>query len=122
MNIYNRSSIIEFYKKHGDAKVPLEIWYEDVEHKKWKSPNDVKRDYGGNVSILKDGRAVFDVKGNDYRIVTAINYTNGWVFIKFIGTHAEYDKIDSNTIDGFKTKSKNRTTDNRKNGRRSNKK
>ena len=106
MNVYNKSSIIEFYKKHGNAKTPLEVWYEEVESFQWKNPNQLKNDFGGNVSILKNSRAVFDVKGNDYRVVTAINYENGWVFIKFIGTHAEYDKIDANTIDLYKSKNK----------------
>ncbi len=123
MNIYNKSSVIEFYEKHGDAKVPLEVWYEEVELKKWKSPNQVKQDYGGNVSILKNSRAVFDIKGNDYRIVAAVNYENGWVFIKFIGTHGEYDKIDANTINLYKPKKKKTRTDNRKqNASRNNKK
>lgn len=102
MNIYNRSSVIAFYKKHGDAKTPIEVWYEEVELKKWKSPNQLKQNYGGNVSILKNGRVVFDIKGNAYRIVAAINYENGWVFIKYIGTHAAYDRIDANTIDLYK--------------------
>lgn len=104
MNIYNKGSIIEFFRKHGDSKIPLEIWYEEVEVKEWKSPNQLKSDFGGNVSILKNNRAVFDIKGNDYRIVTAINYENGWVFIKFIGTHGGYDKIDADTIDLYKPK------------------
>ncbi len=106
MNVYNKSSVIEFYKKHGDAKVPLEVWYEDVESKQWKNPNQLKRDYGRTVSILKDGRAVFDIKGNDYRLVAAINYEDGWLFIKFIGTHGQYDRIDANTINLYKSKRK----------------
>lgn len=104
MNIYNKSSIIEFYAKHSDAKVPLEIWYEEVETKSWKTPNKLKAEYGGNVSVLRNNRAVFDIKGNDYRIVAVINYENGWLFIKFIGTHAAYDKIDANTVDLYKPK------------------
>lgn len=126
MNIYNRSSIIAFYTKHADAKIPLEVWYEEVGTKSWKSPNQLKDDYGGNVSILKNSRAVFDIKGNDYRIVAAINYENGWVLIKFIGTHGEYDKIDADTVDMYKPKKiakKKPITDNRKpNASRSNKK
>ncbi len=110
MNIYNRSSLIDFYRKHGNSKVPLEVWYEDVEAKIWKTTNQLKNDYGGNVSVLKNSRVVFDIKGNDYRLVAAINYDNGWVFIKFIGTHAEYDKIDANTIDLYKPKKKNAIT------------
>lgn len=108
MNIYNRSSIVDFYTKHADSKIPLEIWYEEVSKKNWKSPNKLKDDYGGNISILKNSRAVFDIKGNDYRIVVEINYENGWLFIKFIGTHVEYDKIDANTIDKYKKKKKNK--------------
>lgn len=84
-----------------DSKVPLQIWYEEVQSKSWKKPNDPKKDYGGNVSILKNSRPVFNIKGNDYRIVAAINYESGWLFIKFIGTHNEYDKIDANTIDVY---------------------
>ena len=115
MNIYNRSSIIDFCKKHGDSKIPLEIWYEELEIKNWKSPNQLKQNFGGNVSILKNSRAVFDIKGNDYRVVTAINYENGWLFIKFIGTHNEYDKIDANTIDLYKPKKKNKSDASRSN-------
>jgi mRNA interferase HigB len=103
MNVYNKSSVVNFYRKHNDAKTPLEVWYEEVEFKNWKSPNELKRDQGGSVSILKNSRAVFDIKGNDYRIVAAINYENGWLFIKFIGTHKEYDKIDANIIDLYKS-------------------
>jgi mRNA interferase HigB len=102
MNIYNKSSIIEFYRKHPDAKIPLEVWHEEVEFKKWKSPHQLKKDFGGNVSILKNSRAVFNIKGNNYRLVAAINYEQGWLFIKFIGTHEKYDRIDANGIDLYK--------------------
>ena len=106
MNIYNKSSIIEFYKKYNDAKLPLQIWFEEVSSRRWKSPNQLKLLYGGNIRILKNSRAVFNIKGNDYRIVVAINYESGWVFIKFIGTHAAYDRIDANLIDLYKMSKK----------------
>jgi mRNA interferase HigB len=106
MNIYNKSSIIGFYKRHADAKLPLQIWYGEVEQKSWKSPNKLKADYGGNASILKNSRVVFDIKGNDYRLVAVVNYENGWLFIKFIGTHADYDRIDADTIDLYKQNNK----------------
>ena len=124
MNIYNKSSVINFYKKHGNAKIPLEVWHEEVELNNWKSPNLLKQYYGGNVSILKNSRVVFDIKGNDYRIVSAINYENAWIFIKFIGTHAVYDKIDANTIDLYKQvkKRKVKTNNKKQNASRSNKK
>ena len=64
---------------------------------KWFSPNDVKQTYI-NASILKDSRVVFNVKGNSYRLVVKFNYEKQWAFIRFIGTHAEYDNIDANTI------------------------
>ncbi len=104
MNIYNKSSVIAFYSKHADSKLALKIWYEDVESKNWKTPNELKKAFGGSVIILKNSRAVFDIKGNDYRLVAAINYEQGWLFIKFIGTHSEYDKIDTDTIDIYKSK------------------
>jgi len=106
MNIYNKSSVIEFYRKHADSRLPLEVWFEEVESKNWKTPNQVKRDYGGSVSILKNSRAVFDIKGNDYRLVAAIHYENGWVFIKFIGTHKAYDNINADTIDVYRARKK----------------
>lgn len=106
MNIYNKASIVEFYTKHAEAKVPLQIWFEEVESRNWSSPNKLKSDYGGSVSILKNNRVVFDIKGNDYRLVAAINYENGWLFIKFIGTHTAYDEIDANAIDLYPPKRK----------------
>ena len=104
MNIYNKSSIVEACKKYKSAKLALEIWYEEVQSKIWKTPNQLKQEYRGNISILKNSRVVFNIKGNDYRLVAAINYEHGWLFIKFIGTHVEYDKIDANKIDLYKPK------------------
>ena len=106
MNIYNKSAIIEFYKKHADSRVPLLVWFEEMGQKRWKTTNQLKADFGGSVSILKNSRVVFNIKGNDYRLVAVINYENAWVFIKFIGTHQAYDKIDANTIDLYKSKLK----------------
>ncbi|MFK7906680.1 MAG: type II toxin-antitoxin system HigB family toxin [Chitinophagales bacterium] len=63
----------------------------------WTSPNDIKRTYA-NASILKGSRVVFNIKGNSYRLVVKFNYQREWAFIRFIGTHSEYDNIDANTI------------------------
>jgi len=63
----------------------------------WKNPNDVKKTYA-SASILKQGRVVFNIKGNAYRLITRINFEKQWMFIRFIGTHEEYDKIDAETI------------------------
>lgn len=100
MNIYNKSSLISFWKKYSSSKHALELWYNDVSSKKWKKPNDVKKDYAV-ASILPNNRVVFNIKGNDYRLITEMNYAKGWVFIKFIGTHAAYDKVDATTINLF---------------------
>lgn len=81
----------------GDAREPLLAWYSQVLHADWAKPADVKRDVR-SVSILKDGRAVFNIAGNKYRIVVWINYSYRTVYIRFIGTHREYDAIDAQNI------------------------
>jgi mRNA interferase HigB len=100
MNIYNKSTIAEFILKHSDCKGQLILWYNDVSLKNWKSPKDVKRDFG-TASIIGNNRVVFNIKGNKYRIIVAMNYERGWAQIKFIGTHAQYDRINAETVDDF---------------------
>lgn len=80
-----------------DAKEPTLAWYRHALAANWCTPNDVKQDFG-NASILKDGRVVFNIAGNKYRLVAWINYTYRVVYIQFIGTHVQYDKIDVQTI------------------------
>ena len=102
MNIYNRSSLIAFYSKHPACKDTLEKWYHDVKSKTWKRPSDVTRDFNTARTVAND-RAIFHINHNDYRLITEINYLKGWVFIKFIGTHAAYDKVDAEIVDMFKS-------------------
>jgi mRNA interferase HigB len=97
MNIYNRSTLIAFYAKHPDCKETLEKWYSDVLAKNWKRPAYVTR-YFNTARTVKNKRAIFKVNENDYRLIAEINYQKGWVFIKFIGTHAAYDKVDAATV------------------------
>lgn len=80
-----------------DAIQPTLAWYRHVLKADWKSPAEVKADFS-SASILKDGRAVFNIAGNKYRIIVWINYAYGVVYIRFIGTHAQYDQIDAQTI------------------------
>lgn len=87
----NRSSV------HADSRDPLMAWYRQVSHADWASPADVKRDIRSN-SILKDGRVVFNIAGNKYRLVAWINYPYRVLYIRFVGTHREYDKIDAQTV------------------------
>lgn len=82
---------------HADARDPLMAWARHVKAADWASPAEVKRDVG-SASILKDGRAVFNIAGNKYRIVVWINYAYRVVYIRFVGTHGQYDRIDAQTI------------------------
>jgi len=95
--IVAKRTIREFWEKHSDSKEYLQTWYQTVKAAEWKTPNDIKEFYA-TISILKNSRVVFNIKGNDFRLVAKINYKKKWLFIKFIGTHEEYDKIDANTI------------------------
>ena len=82
---------------HDDAREPALTWYRHAVVAEWASPADVKADFG-NASILKDGRVVFNIAGNKYRLVVWINYAYRVVYIRFIGTHAQYDRIDAQKI------------------------
>ena len=75
----------------------MRAWYHDVLQADWKSPADVKRVYA-SASIVGENRVVFNVKGNRYRLVVAINYSYGVCYVRFVGTHAAYDRIDVATI------------------------
>ena len=83
--------------KYSDAHEPALAWYQQVLRANWASPADVKRDIG-SASILKDGRVVFNIAGNKYRIVVWINYPYRVVYVRFIGTHRQYDLIDAQTV------------------------
>lgn len=99
MHIIKRKILVEFFQRPGyqDAKGPLEAWYYEANHAQWASPADVKVQYG-SASILKGNRVVFNIAGNKYRLVVRINYDSKTVFVRFIGTHREYDKIDAEVI------------------------
>lgn len=97
MRIIARSTLREFYVAHADAKSPLEAWFHEVAAAKWAGPQDIKQRYP-SADILPGNRAVFNIKGNSYRLIVKIHYKTGIVFIRFVGTHADYDKIDAATI------------------------
>ncbi len=83
--------------KHPETEQPLRAWYANVKRADWKTPSDVKATYR-NASIIGNNRVVFNVKGNSYRLVTAIDYQYGIVYIRFVGTHQTYNKINVATI------------------------
>lgn len=99
MHVIKRKTLVEFFQRIGcqDAKGPLEAWYYETKQAQWGSPADVKAQYG-SASILKDNRVVFNIAGNKYRLVVRINYDSKTVFVRFIGTHREYEKIDAEVI------------------------
>jgi mRNA interferase HigB len=97
VRIISRKKLKEFWEEHADAREPLQAWYSDTKHASWKSPSGIKVVYR-NASFVGNDRVVFNIKGNDYRLVVVIQYDHGIVFIRFIGTHREYDRIDIATV------------------------
>jgi mRNA interferase HigB len=88
----------DFWEIHPDAEVSLKAWLEEAKAASWKSPADIKARYA-NVSILKSRRVVFNIKGNDYRLIAAVAYQFAAVYIKFVGTHKQYDSINADTVE-----------------------
>lgn len=94
MRIISRKTLREFWKKHPDAEQPLRAWYHDVKHADWRSPANIKAVYR-NASFVGKNRTVFNIGGNKYRLVVAVHYEFRIVFVRFIGTHKDYDAIDA---------------------------
>jgi mRNA interferase HigB len=97
MRIISRRTLKEFWDRHPDAQQPLQAWYIDTKHALWKSPADIK-DVHRDASFIASNRVVFNIKGNKYRLVVAIRYEYSIVYIRFVGTHQEYGRIDASTI------------------------
>lgn len=98
MRVIAISTLHQFWEKHPAAEQPIKAWFDEVSKATWTQPSDIKALYR-NASILKNRRVVFNIKGNDYRLIVAIAYKLGIVYVKFIGTHTEYDKIDAETVE-----------------------
>jgi mRNA interferase HigB len=100
MRVIALSTLKAFWEANpgcADAKEPVLAWYRHTVKADWVSPADVKADFG-QASILRDGRVVFNIAGNKYRLVVWINYGYRVVYIRFLGTHSQYDQIDAQTI------------------------
>lgn len=93
MRIISKRALRKFWKRHANAREPLLAWYREVIKEDWDTPAKVKEKYR-NASIVGDNRVVFNIKGNDYRLVVRINYRARIVYVRFVGTHGEYDAID----------------------------
>ena len=98
MRIIAVSYLRPFWESNPDAEQPLKSWVDEVKKANWSQPADIKAQYR-SASILKNRRVVFNIKGNDYRLVVSVAYRFQAVYVKFIGTHAEYDLIDAETVE-----------------------
>ena len=97
MRIFTYKRLREFWERHPDVKQPLLAWYKEAEDADWGTPAAVKSRYP-DASVIRNNRVVFNVKGNDYRLVVQINYPYRAVYIRFLGTHAEYDRVDAEEV------------------------
>ncbi|WP_045114531.1 type II toxin-antitoxin system HigB family toxin [Microscilla marina] len=97
MRVIARRTLREFWESHADSEEALKSWYHEAEKANWETPNDIKREYP-SASILVDNRFVFNIKGNHYRLIVRINFEVKIIWIRFIGTHAEYDKVNADTV------------------------
>ena len=98
-NIIALKTIKDHWEKPGreDSEQQLKVWYQEMKKVEWKHSNDVKKKYG-SASVIGNNRIVFNICGNKYRLVVKVNYETQWMFIRFIGTHKEYDLINASTI------------------------
>jgi len=97
LRVIAKKILRNFWEVHKDCEQQLKAWFQETSKALWKNPNDIKREYP-SASILNENRVVFNIKGNNYRLIVKINYDYQMVWIRFIGTHAEYDKINANEI------------------------
>ena len=97
MRVVAKKILRDFWEKHEDCEQQLKAWFREAQKAEWKNPNQIKIEYP-SASILNDNRVVFNIKGNNYRLIVKINYEYEMIWIRFIGTHTEYDKISANTI------------------------
>lgn len=97
MRVIAKRTLREFWEKHRDCEQQLKSWFREAEQAEWNNPNEILAEYP-NARIIENNRAIINIKGNRYRLIIKINFKFGMVWIRFIGTHAEYDKIDPKTI------------------------
>ncbi len=99
MRVIAKRTLRQFWEcaQYADAQGPLEAWYAETLKSSWQTPQEVKEQFR-SASILKGGRVVFNIGGNKYRLVVAIDYGRQACFVKYIGTHRQYDSIDAETI------------------------
>jgi mRNA interferase HigB len=97
LRVVAKKVLREFWQIHSETEQSLKSWYQEAEKAEWKNPNEIKKAYP-SASILSGNRFVFNIKGNKYRLIVKINFDYSMVWIRFIGTHSEYDKINATEI------------------------
>lgn len=102
MHVVANSKLVSFYNNpsYRDAEPALKAWYEEARRARWITPADIKARYA-TASFIANNRVIFNIKGNDYRLIVSVAYKMQYVFIKFVGTHQQYDAIDAATVDHF---------------------
>ena len=98
MNVVAVKILRDFWSVHPDAEQPLKAWWDEATKAKWQQPSDIKEKFR-SASVLKNRRIVFNIKGNSYRLVVSVAYKFQAVYIKFLGTHAQYDRINAETVE-----------------------
>ncbi len=97
MRIIAKSALRQFWEKHSDAEQSLRAWHDEATKAEWNNFQDIKKQFG-SASIVGNDRVVFNIKGNDYRLIVLILFRKGKIFIRFVGTHKEYDKVNAKNI------------------------
>jgi len=97
MRVIAKKILRDFWAKHSDSEQQLKSWYQEANNAEWKSPNEIKTKYP-SASIINNDRIVFNIKGNNYRLIIKINFDYQIIWIRFIGTHSEYDRINVSEI------------------------
>lgn len=97
MRVIAKRTLRQFWESHPDARGPLEAWHEEAHKADWSNPQEIKAQFGA-ASIRKGGRLVFNIGGNKYRLIVAFDFGRQACYVKFIGTHRQYDAIDAETV------------------------
>ncbi len=98
MRVIAKSTLRNFWSKHTDVETQLKEWYTIVSKTEFQTPNDFVSYFGASCTIVTNNRVIFNIKGNNYRLIVKVNYEYQTIYIRFVGTHAEYDKINAETI------------------------
>lgn len=98
MQVISKKHLVDYWIKHPNTEEPLKTWHDEALHAAWKTPQDIKNQYA-SASFVGKSRVVFNIKGNHHRLIVAVAYRFGALYIKFVGTHAEYDQIDAATVE-----------------------